>query len=79
MLAALKASSAESARERVKSLIYSITVEADGRVVVGGTYEPLLLEETPVFVDAGRHRWKNAHDVYAGGPAHRVFFEFNRN
>ncbi len=52
MLDVLEASSPESVRDRVKSLIHSITVEADGRVVVEGTYEPLVLAEMPVLADA---------------------------
>lgn len=52
MLAVLEASSPESVRDRVKSFIRSITVVADGRVVVDGTYEPLVLAEIPVLADA---------------------------
>jgi hypothetical protein len=41
----LECSSPETLRARLKALDRQVTVQADGTVVVAGTYEPLVTEE----------------------------------
>ncbi len=45
VLADLQASSPETVRDRVKAMIRQVTVKADGRVVVDGSWEPVVQEE----------------------------------